>query len=377
MTNTQHVKVLSLVVLTLQTTALVLSMRYTRLPTQNSGPLYLTSTAVFCAEVCKVVICFCAVFIQNVRVFVSPLPTDKSLRLTKVEIEQELLSEPVELLKLAIPSGLYTLQNNLLYVALSNLDAATYQITYQFKIITTAMFMVSMLKKHITVKQWISLLILITGIIFVQVNWLHIFRDAEWSGTVEFPPNTYAYTPRLAPSADVKSPLQSMSTVSQNPLVGLCAVILASFSSGFAGVYFEKLMKSTAPSLWIRNIQLGFWGSILALIGVFMTDGTTVINDGFFRGYNFSVVMVIALQSLGGLCVAVVIKYADNILKVFATSISIILSCVASYYLFNDFHPNWYFVVGTLAVLSATALYSLGEYKPSASSEFPSVVVKS
>uniref|UniRef100_A0A5K3F1E5 UDP-N-acetylglucosamine transporter n=1 Tax=Mesocestoides corti TaxID=53468 RepID=A0A5K3F1E5_MESCO len=339
MTNTQHVKVLSLVVLTLQTTALVLSMRYTRLPTQNSGPLYLTSTAVFCAEVCKVVICFCAVFIQN----------DKSLRLTKVEIEQELLSEPVELLKLAIPSGLYTLQNNLLYVALSNLDAATYQITYQFKIITTAMFMVSMLKKHITVKQWISLLILITGIIFVQ----------------------------LAPSADVKSPLQSMSTVSQNPLVGLCAVILASFSSGFAGVYFEKLMKSTAPSLWIRNIQLGFWGSILALIGVFMTDGTTVINDGFFRGYNFSVVMVIALQSLGGLCVAVVIKYADNILKVFATSISIILSCVASYYLFNDFHPNWYFVVGTLAVLSATALYSLGEYKPSASSEFPSVVVKS
>lgn len=43
-------------------------------------------------------------------------------------LHDEILNKPMETLKLAIPSGIYTLQNNLLYVALSNLDAATYQV---------------------------------------------------------------------------------------------------------------------------------------------------------------------------------------------------------------------------------------------------------
>ena len=40
-------------------------------------------------------------------------------------------------------------------------------------------------------------------------------------------------------------------------LIGLGAVLAACFSSGFAGVYFEKILKGTKQSLWLRNIQLG------------------------------------------------------------------------------------------------------------------------
>jgi UDP-sugar transporter A1/2/3 len=36
--------------------------------------------------------------------------------------------------KLAIPAMLYTLQNNLHYVALSNLDAVHFQVLYQLKV---------------------------------------------------------------------------------------------------------------------------------------------------------------------------------------------------------------------------------------------------
>lgn len=43
-------------------------------------------------------------------------------------LREEIVKRPGETMKLAVPAGIYTLQNNLLYVALSNLDAATYQV---------------------------------------------------------------------------------------------------------------------------------------------------------------------------------------------------------------------------------------------------------
>ena len=47
-----------------------------------------------------------------------------------------------------------------------------------------------------------------------------------------------------------------------------------------------------------------------------------------------------SIQALGGLIVAAVMKYADNILKGFAAALSIILSSLTSYLLLNDFLPT-------------------------------------
>ena len=54
---------------------------------------------------------------------------------------------------------------------------------------------------------------------------------------------------------------------------------------------------------------------------------------------------------------AVVVKYADNILKGFATSAAIIISCIASMYLF-DFVLSVEFTFGAALVILATYMYS-------------------
>uniref|UniRef100_G1N5G3 Uncharacterized protein n=1 Tax=Meleagris gallopavo TaxID=9103 RepID=G1N5G3_MELGA len=353
-----NLKYLSLGILVFQTTSLVLTMRYSR-TLKEEGPRYLSSTAVVLAELLKILSCVLLVYKDS----------KCNLRTLNRVLHDEILNKPMETLKLAIPSGIYTLQNNLLYVALSNLDAATYQVTYQLKILTTALFSVSMLSKKLGIYQWLSLVILMTGVAFVQ-----------W------------------PSDSQATAAKEHSAGSQ--FVGLMAVLIACFSSGFAGVYFEKILKETKQSVWIRNIQLvasfdivsagklselknlfipvesneryayerllvktdktsdkGFFGSIFGLMGVYIYDGEQLSKNGFFQGYNKLTWIVVVLQALGGLVIAAVIKYADNILKGFATSLSIILSTLISYFWLQDFVPTSVFFFGAILVIAATFLY--------------------
>ncbi|KAI9299341.1 nucleotide-sugar transporter, partial [Cunninghamella echinulata] len=109
--------------------------------------------------------------------------------------------------------------------------------------------------------------------------------------------------------------------------------------------------------LWIRNLQMSFFSIILGLVFVvFLQDGRTIIERGFFVNYNSLTWLVISIQAFGGLVVALVVKYADNILKGFATSISIILSSLVSIWLFN-FSLSGTFVLGATFVIYATYLY--------------------
>jgi hypothetical protein len=95
-----------------------------------------------------------------------------------------------------------------------------------------------------------------------------------------------------------------------------------------------------------------------------------VIARGFFYGYNPVVVSVIVLQvhcphltsplltslslsppqAIGGLVVAVVVKYADNILKGFAASFSLITSLLLCYFILDDFVPSLAFFTGAVSL---------------------------
>ncbi|KAK6037383.1 hypothetical protein COOONC_25112 [Cooperia oncophora] len=58
------------------------------------------------------------------------------------------------------------------------------------------------------------------------------------------------------------------------PLVGFFAVVIACFLSGFAGIYFEKILKGSAPvSLWMRNVQMCVFAIPSSFAGVMWQVG--------------------------------------------------------------------------------------------------------
>jgi UDP-galactose transporter len=250
--------------------------------------------------------------------------------------------------KLAVPAVLYTIQNTLQYVAVSNLDAATFQVTYQLKILTTALFSVLLLGRTLSGRKWLSLLVLIIGVSIVQFPhtsepsiapgdsthssfWSRSFQGLQSAAN-------HHLTKRSATYEGIEEDV-AIHQPQMNRSVGLAAVMVACALSGLAGVSFEKVLKeSTAKdtSLWIRNCQLSFWSLFPAFfLGVVWNDGENIAKTGFFAGYNWVVWTAILFQAFGGVIVALVINYADNIAKNFATSISIIISCVASVFFFN------------------------------------------
>ena len=67
--------------------------------------------------------------------------------------------------------------------------------------------------------------------------------------------------------------------------------------------------------------------------------------------------LAVALQACDGLVVAMVMKFADNIVKGFATSIAIVLTCLVGAYV-SDFTLTLQFLLGAAAVVAAVGLYS-------------------
>ncbi|XP_053682927.1 UDP-N-acetylglucosamine transporter [Sabethes cyaneus] len=319
-TTNSNLKYLSLVTLTLQNAILGLSMRYSR---TRPGDMFLGSTAVVMAELVKLGTSLVLLFLEE----------GKNVRRLRATLYGTIVQQPMDTLKICVPSFLYIVQNNLLYVAASNLDAATYQVTYQLKILTTALFAMIILRKRLLPTQWAALVALVIGVVCVQL------ARSEPAGTA-------ATRQQEMPGGEPN----------QFRLLGFGAAVGACFLSGFAGIFFEKMLKGADISIWTRNIQLSLFSLPFGLLTCYVSDRAALSANGFFFGYDGFIWYLIALQAGGGLIVAVVVKYADNILKGFATSLAIIISCVASMYLFN-FQLTLQFAVGTALVIGSVFLY--------------------
>jgi len=258
---------------------------------------------------------------------------------------------------------IYAVSNILVYYALARVDASLYTVISQLKILTTAMFAVVFLGRSISMTRWRALMLLVIGCILVASPSFGPECTFEDGGRMLF--NIDANTNEMdhldtdMAQLDAKSQLESPSTESspgdelgseledekdKNQLevvLGVLAVFAMTVISGFSGVYFEAILKPKAStkatlSIWGRNFQLAFY-SLILLFGVLAVQSFGYKEYGTlhevktyvpFSGWGPLAIAISLTQALGGLLVALALKYTDAVLKVVATSGSIVLSTI-------------------------------------------------
>jgi len=250
-------------------------------------------------------------------------------------IKADCLEQPISTAKLGVPALVYFLQNMSLQFSSANLPAAVFQVLYNGKTLVVAVFSVSMLSKTLTKAKWLALTLMGAGLAMVQLGAGEETAQKDMGNSHE-----------------------------QSIPLGLAFVLFGCMCSGFAGVYFEKMMKPQAnadgtmprnPSMWMKNMQLSFFTLLIGFVQVFILVPVDM-SKGALNGFTPKVWVMVWNNALGGLLVAMVIKYADNILKGFACALATVVAALLSVPLFG-FQIGLTFMLGTGVVVYSTLLY--------------------
>lgn len=221
---------LSLLAGVFQQAALVLIIRYSKTRNQSGGDNddsdsipYLTSVAVMSAEIFKLCLSYILeVITTRQQQETSSLPpnnkssSSKSSKSSSIigrsySTLQRMLTLNHESIKLIAPALLYVIQNNLLFVALTNLSVPTYQVSNQGKLLTTALISRVLLKKKITTMQYCAITLLGLGVAIVNLS-EHQINNASSSNV-------------------------TTSVDGRNQKLGFLAVFISCITSGFAGKF--------------------------------------------------------------------------------------------------------------------------------------------
>ncbi|KAL6493973.1 hypothetical protein OROGR_031882 [Orobanche gracilis] len=283
----------------------------TTLSQSNGGYVYDYATVPFLAEVFKLIVSSVLLWRECQRL---PLP--------KITTEWNTVR------LYPIPSIIYLIHNNVQFATLTYVDTSTYQIMGNLKIVTTGILFRLFLKRKLSNVQWIAIVLLAIGTTTSQVK-----------GCGE----------------------ASCESLFSSPIQGYMLGVLSACLSALAGVYTEFLMKKNNDSLYWQNIQLYTFGAIFNMAKLVLDD----FRSGFekrpwwqrlFNGYNITTWMVVLNLGSTGLLVSWLMKYADNIVKVYSTSMAMLLTMVLSVFLFN-FRPTLQLFLGIFVCMISLHMY--------------------
>eukprot|EP00591_Stephanopyxis_turris_P016483 CAMPEP_0195539480 /NCGR_PEP_ID=MMETSP0794_2-20130614/50073_1 /TAXON_ID=515487 /ORGANISM="Stephanopyxis turris, Strain CCMP 815" /LENGTH=351 /DNA_ID=CAMNT_0040673511 /DNA_START=497 /DNA_END=1552 /DNA_ORIENTATION=+ len=228
--------------------------------------------------------------------------------------------------KMSVLAALYGIMNILSFVALRYISAATFTIIAQCKILTTAAFSSIILRRSYSWARWRALCVLILGVLLFSTR-----SNQNGDCSSEDDPGTQS------------SQLFAM--------IGIGAVSIEVTLSGFASIYFEKVIKTDTENfdIWCRNFQLALGSFPIYIVFILHGGGEEV---GYFGGWSPVTFLLAILGACGGLLVALSIKHGDSILKTLAVTGSIVFSSVIDHYLLHGPFTSTMVIAAVLVIIA-------------------------
>ena len=219
----------------------------------------------------------------------------------------------------AIPALLFIVQNNLVFLAMEMLDPPTFQLWACFKLIPVGILAHVVLGQRRSRVQWAALLLLTLGMAVT---------------TLSHEPDHNA---------------RRLGRARRSTVRGILVLVVNGCLSATSGIVNEWLIKFQDPKapLMFKNCQLYLFGIVVAAIG---------LKASAARDFDALAWLIVSTNAAAGLCVSLVLKYADNLIKGFSTSASVLLAAIVSSVCFS-IELRRPFVLGAAVVCVAFYLY--------------------
>eukprot|EP00061_Rhincodon_typus_P012452 g38205.t1 len=222
-------------------------------------------------------------------------------------------------LPFAVPASLYAVNNNLVVHMQHHMDPVTFQVLSNLKIATTAAFYSLLLRQWLPARKWLALLLLMAAGV------CHTGAMHGRAGKME--PATHG---RLYIT-----------------LQGAIAITAYCSISGLSAVYTEWALKSQPLPLNLQNLFLYAFGVAVNL----MVHTASSPSTSFFQGYSVWVAVIIGSQALNGLLMSVIMKYNNNMTRLFVISCSMLVNAALSVLLFDlQLTPLFFVAVGLICL---------------------------
>jgi UDP-galactose transporter len=211
----------------------------------------------------------------------------------------------------------YVLINNTVFLQYRLSDPGTIQLIKSGTTLITAVVSLTFLGTKVARGQWLAISLQVCGIV-----------------TTQYKPSGATY-----------------------PFSTYMVLLFATTVSAVASVYNQKLCKGVDASMHVMNMSLYSSGAAINLLLHLITRFIKPDEPGFFTGYGqIGAILVIVSNVLIGLVMTAVYKYADAIIKCFATAMSTAILLYISPILFGV-DMSFLVLPGTSVVFIATWLY--------------------